>query len=80
MAGQNITISLPPELVHSARIFAAERDTSLNALLREMLEERLSKEGKTRAAVERMLDIAENGPWSNVDPGSVDRDELYGRR
>jgi plasmid stability protein len=77
---RNITITLPAELVRAARIFAAERDTSLNALLREMLQERLEKEGRTRTAVARMLEIAEHGPWSHVDPGSFRREELYERR
>ena len=80
MDTRNITISLPAELVRAARIFAAERDTTLNALLREMLQERLNQEGRTKAAVERMLEIAEQGPHSHVDPRSFRREELYDRR
>ena len=76
---RNITITLPAELVRAARIFAAERDTSLNALLREMLQDRLNKEGRMRAAVQRMLEIADRGPWSHVDPKSFRREELYER-
>lgn len=79
MESRNITITLPAELIRAARIFAAERDTTLNALLREMLQDRLNKEGRTRAAVERMLNIAEHGPWSHIDPGSFRREELYER-
>jgi predicted transcriptional regulator len=77
---RNITITLPTDLVRAARIFAAERDTTLNALLREMLQDRLDREGRMRAAVNRMLDIAEHGPLSDVDPGSFRREELYERR
>jgi len=77
---RNITISLPADLVRAARVFAAERDTTLNALLREMLQDRLNNEGRMRAAIERMLDVATNGPWSHVDPGSFRREELYERR
>lgn len=80
METRNITISLPADLVRAARIFAAERDTTLNSLLREMLEEKLKKEGRMRAAVERMLEIAEHGPRSHVDPTSFRREELYERR
>ena len=76
---RNVTISLPAELVRAARMFAAERDTTLNALLREMLQDRLNKEGRMRSAVERMLDIADHGPWSHVDPKSFRRDDLYDR-
>lgn len=67
MESRNITITLPAELVRAARIFAAERDTTLNALLRDMLQDRLNKEGRMRAAVERMLEVAEHGPWSHVE-------------
>lgn len=77
---RNVTITLPAELVRSARIFAAERDTTLNALLLEMLQDRLNQEGCMRAAVERMLDVADHGPWSHVDPRSFRREELYDRR
>jgi predicted transcriptional regulator len=80
VATRNITITLPAELVRAARIFAAERDTTLNALLREMLQERLDREGRMRAAVKRMLAVAEQGPWSRVDPKSFQREELYERR
>jgi hypothetical protein len=77
---RNVTISLPAELLRAARIFAAERDTTLNALLREMLQDRLDKEGRMRAAVRRMLEIADEEPRSPVDPGSFRREDLYDRR
>ena len=78
MERRRITITLPAELVRAARIFAAERDTTLNALLREMLQDRLNREG-VRAAVERMLNISQNGPCSHVDPRALRREELYDR-
>ena len=80
METRNVTITLPADLVRAARIFAAERDTTLNALIREMLQDRVNKEGRTRAAVERMLEIAEQGPLSHVDPRSFRREDLYERR
>lgn len=80
MDTRNITITLPTELIRLARIFAAERDTTLNALLRAMLQEKLDKEGRMRAAVQHMLDVADHGPWSHVDPKSFRREDLYERR
>jgi hypothetical protein len=77
---RNVTITLPAELIRAARVFAAERDTTLNALLRELLQERLQREGRMQAAVHRMLNIADQGPWSDTDPGSIRREELYERR
>lgn len=35
---KNVTISLPPEVYRRARIKAAERDTSVSALVREFLQ------------------------------------------
>ncbi len=70
-------ISLPAALVRRARIFAAEHDTTLNALVRELLQDRLNREGRMRRAVELlMLEISENGPRSHVDPKSFRREEL----
>jgi hypothetical protein len=80
VATRKVTITLPGDLVRAARIFAAERDTTLNALLREMLQDRLNKEGRVRAAIERLLKIAEDGPLTHLDPGSFRRQELYERQ
>lgn len=38
MANRNITLSLPEELVRKAKIVAAERDTSVSALVAELVE------------------------------------------
>jgi hypothetical protein len=70
---------LPAELVGAARILVVERDTTLNVLLSEMLEDRLNKERRMQAAIERILEIAELGPWSHTNPGSLRREELYER-
>ena len=80
MSTRNITLSLPVELVRAGRIFAAERGTTLSALFREMLAERLQREGKMKEAVATLLDIAKNGPLSDVDPRSFRREDLYDRR
>jgi hypothetical protein len=77
---RRITITLLADVVRAARIFAADREITLSALLREMLQDRLNKEGRVRAAIERLLKIAEDGPLTHVDPGSFRREELYERR
>ncbi len=79
MATRNITLSLPAELVKQAKIYAAQHDTSINAIVRELLEERVSEEARVRAAVRRLLEIAERGPYFTTDPGSIRREELYER-
>jgi hypothetical protein len=76
---RNITFSLPADLVRLAKIYAAEHDTTINALVRELLQEKLSREGQARAAVDRLLAIADRGPYFTADPGSIRREELHER-
>jgi hypothetical protein len=77
---RNVTFSLPVDLVRQAKIYAAERDTTVNAIVRELLEEKVTAEGRTRAAARRFLQLAARGPYSSVDPGSIRREDLYERQ
>ncbi len=80
MATRNITFSLPADLIHQAKVFAAEHDTTINALVRDLLKQALTGEDRVRAAAARLLALAERGPYSVVDPGSIRREELHERR
>jgi hypothetical protein len=72
---------LPAELVREAKIYAAQHDTTVNALVRELLEEKLSAQGRARAAVQRILELSKSGLLrTSVDPGSIRREDLYERR
>jgi hypothetical protein len=77
---RNITLSFPSELIRKAKLYAAEHDTSVNALVRVLLEEALTRQNRSRDAAERLLALAGQGLISNVDPGSIRREELYERR
>jgi plasmid stability protein len=77
---RNITFNLPSELIRQAKIYAAEHDSTVNALVRELLEGKVSSEARARAAAKRILEIARRGPHSTVDPGSISRDEIHERR
>jgi hypothetical protein len=79
VATRNITLSLPVELIRSAKVYAAEHDTTINTVVRELLEEKLARDERIRAAGRRLLELAERGPYSEVDPGSISRDELHER-
>jgi hypothetical protein len=61
-------------------MYAAGHDTTVNALVRELLDEALSREDRARAAAARILEIARRGRGSDVDPGTIRREELYERR
>jgi plasmid stability protein len=76
---RNITLNLPVDLIRQAKIYAAEHDTTVNALVRELLQDKISAEARAKAAVQRFLQLAERGPYSSVDPGSIRREELYER-
>jgi plasmid stability protein len=76
---RNITFSLPADLLQQAKIFAAEHDTTLNALVCELLQAKLASEGRSPAAADRLLALAEGGPYFTGDPGAISREELYDR-
>jgi plasmid stability protein len=76
---RNITFSLPADLIKQAKIYAAERDTTVNALVRDLLQEKLNPEARARAAGKAFLELARRGPNSPVDPGSIRREEIYDR-
>jgi len=77
---RNITLSLPADLLKKAKVYAAEHDTTVNAIVRELLQEKVAEESRAHLAVKRLLEIAGRGPYSDVDPGTIDRDELHERR
>lgn len=60
-------------------MYAAEHDTSINALVRELLEDKVTQQKRARAAADRILDIASRGPYTAVDPGLIRREELHER-
>lgn len=80
MANRNLTLSLPIALIRQAKVYAAEHDTTVNALVRELLEEKLSPAERARAAGKAFLEIVRNGVSSPVDPGSIRREEIYEER
>ncbi len=79
MDTRNITFNLPADLLRQAKIYAAEHDTTVNALVRALLQDKVTGEARARAAAERVLRIAERCPNSSVDPGSIRREELHER-
>lgn len=58
---QNVTVSVPSGLVRKARIIAAERGTSVSAMLSDMLEELVESEHGYRQAEQRSLALLSEG-------------------
>lgn len=79
MDSRNITFSLPADLIRQAKVYSAEHDTTLNSLVRKLLQEKLNAEGRAKAAAERLLALAERGPYFTINPGTFSRGELHER-
>ena len=77
---QNVTVSVPSGLVRQARIIAAERGTSVSAMLSQMLEELVESEHGYRQAEQRSLALLSEG--FDLGTGgeiSASREELHER-
>jgi plasmid stability protein len=80
VSSRNITFNLPESLLRAAKVYAAEHDTTVSALVRGLLEEKLRVDNKARAAAEKLLAIADRGPYFSADPSSIRREDLHERR
>lgn len=80
MERQNVTLSLPKETLRKAKILAAERQTSLSALLTETLEEIVAKSDRYEVAKQRQLVLMERGFDFGLDETTAwTRDDLHER-
>jgi len=81
METQNITLSLPKALLRRFKRFAFEKERSVSALLRELMEEALKKsdsyERAHRAWLEDMKNPRDLGTHGKI---TWTRDELHERR
>ncbi len=70
----NLTLSIPDDLLSKARKYAALKGVSLNALIREFLEDLTGREEQLRKATQKFLKLSE------VHKGQLEkwkREELY---
>jgi hypothetical protein len=80
MERQNVTLSLPKETLRKAKILAAERQTSLSALLTETLEKIVAKSDRYEIAKQRQLALMERGFDFGLDETKTwTRDDLHER-
>jgi plasmid stability protein len=73
---RNITFSLPVDLIRRAKVVAAERDTSLNALVRDALAQAVDCSDRYRQAGERLLARSAFGLFE-IPAERWTREELY---
>jgi metal-responsive CopG/Arc/MetJ family transcriptional regulator len=80
MERQNVTLSLPKELLKRAKAMAASKEKSLSELLRESLEEKITEATGYKKAKDRQIRLLNQG----IDLGTkgrmtVTREELHAR-
>lgn len=80
MEKQNITLSLPKNLLKKAKALATKEDKSLSQLIREVLEEKIKKSGEYKKAMQRQLKILKEGFNLGTEGRfSIKRSELHER-
>jgi plasmid stability protein len=77
---RNITLNLPADLIRKAKVYAAEHETSVNNLVKDLLDHKVNELSRSREAAKRLLALADAGPYSTVDPSTIKREEIYERR
>jgi hypothetical protein len=76
----NLTITVDEGTLKLARMRALEEDTSVNAVLREYLEEYAGRRRERREAARRILESARNSRASSEGQVLPKREELYEER
>jgi hypothetical protein len=75
---KNVTITLDEAILRDARRIAAERSTSLNALIREFLERLTRRESDARRARSRIEELC-RASTAEVGERAWSRDDLHER-
>ena len=75
---KNVTIALNDSLLREARRIAADRSTTLNAMIREFLEELSQRESRAVKARRRIVELCRESQ-ARVGPRTWSRDELHER-
>jgi len=75
---KNVTIALDESLLREARRIAADRSTTLNAMIREFLAELAQRESRAVNARRRIVELCRT-TQAEVGPRTWSRDELHER-
>ena len=78
MLVKNLTIALDEKVLREARRIAAERSTTLNALIRDFLERLTRRESTARTARQRIAELCRESD-AEVGERSWSRDDLHAR-
>ena len=75
---KNVTIALDESLLREVRRVAADRSTTLNAMIREFLQQLAEQESKAMQARHRIVELCRK-TQAEVGPRTWSRDELHER-
>ncbi len=75
---KNVTLAIDESLLREARKIAADRSTTLNAMIREFLEDLAESESKAAKARKRIVDLCRSSR-AEVGPRTWTRDEVHER-
>lgn len=75
---KNVTLSVDEEVLMAVRKYAAERNSSVNALVREFLTSIARREDRAKKARERIRALSESSE-ARMGSKSWTRDELHAR-
>lgn len=75
---KNVTLSIDEEVLSAVRKYASERDSSVNALVREFLGAIAQREDRARHARQRIRELSESSD-ARIGSKSWSRDELHAR-
>ncbi|MFZ3122384.1 MAG: type II toxin-antitoxin system CcdA family antitoxin [Thermodesulfovibrionales bacterium] len=77
MEKQNVTLSLPKDLLKKAKTIAVMEDSSLSDLLRETLAEKVKEKTGYQRAKDRQIALMEKGFNLGTKGKAVSREELH---
>lgn len=75
---KNVTLAIDESLLREARKIAADRSTTLNAMIREFLQDLAERESKAKAARRRIIELCRS-TQGEVGPRDWSRGELHER-
>lgn len=76
---KNLTLTIDDEILDRARIVAAEKRTSVNAMVREFLAEIGKREDRIAAARRELLHLMDTSEGRMAPGWTFDRDETHER-